>query len=41
MDTTLPVIAQYSGKQYVLLSVFNGLILTVLVPFLVTMFCEL
>ena len=41
MDTTLPVIAQYSGKQYVLLSVFNGLILTVLVPFLVTMFCVL
>ncbi len=41
MDTTLPIITQYSGKQYAILSVFNGLILTILVPFMVTIFCEL
>ncbi len=41
MDTALPVITRYSGQQYALLAVFNGLVLTVLVPFAVTLFCEL
>ena len=41
MDTTLPIITEYSGKEYTLLSVFNGLMLTLVVPFLVTFFCEL
>lgn len=36
MDTTLPVIAKYSGREYALLAVFNGIILTVLVPFIIT-----
>jgi uncharacterized membrane protein YbjE (DUF340 family) len=31
-DTTLPVILKYSGKEYVLSSVVNGIILTLLVP---------
>ncbi len=41
MDTTLPIITEYSGKQYVLISVFNGLILSLSVPFLVALFCAL
>lgn len=35
-DTTLPVIMQYSGKEYVLGAVLNGIILTLLVPFLIS-----
>lgn len=34
-DTTLPVIVKYSGKEYVLSSVINGIVLTLLVPFLI------
>jgi uncharacterized membrane protein YbjE (DUF340 family) len=34
-DTTLPIILKYSGKEYVLCSVVNGVILTLTVPFLV------
>jgi uncharacterized membrane protein YbjE (DUF340 family) len=36
MDTTLPVISKYSGKEYAIISVFSGIVLTILVPFLVT-----
>jgi len=36
MDTTLPVISKYSGKEYAVLAVFSGIILTVLVPFIIT-----
>lgn len=36
MDTTLPVITRYSGKEWSIVSVFSGIILTLLVPFLVT-----
>lgn len=36
MDTTLPVINRYSGKEYAIISVFSGIVLTILVPFLVT-----
>jgi len=36
MDTTLPVISKYSGKEYAIISLFSGLVLTILVPFLVT-----
>lgn len=36
MDTTLGVITQFSGKEYAILSVFSGTVLTILVPFLVT-----
>lgn len=34
MDTTLPVITQYSGKDYALISLFSGIVLTILVPIL-------
>ena len=37
MDTTLPVISKYSGKEYAIISIFSGIILTVLVPVLVTL----
>ena len=36
MDTTLPIITQYVGKEYAIVSLFNGVVLTILVPFLVT-----
>ncbi|MCF8335003.1 MAG: lysine exporter LysO family protein [Bacteroidales bacterium] len=35
MDTTLPIITKYIGTEYVALSVFSGLVLTLLVPFIV------
>ena len=35
MDTTLPVIIKYSGKEYAMTSVINGILLTCLVPVLV------
>ncbi len=37
MDTTLPIIARSSGNEYAIISLFHGIILTVLVPFLVTL----
>ena len=36
MDTTLPVITRFSGKEWSIISVFSGIVLTILVPFLVT-----
>ena len=36
MDSTLPVITRYVGREYAVISVFNGTVLTILVPFLVT-----
>lgn len=36
MDTTLPVISKYSGREYAVLAVFSGILLTVLVPFIIT-----
>ena len=36
MDTTLPIIAKFTGKEYAIIAVFSGVILTILVPFLVT-----
>ncbi|MFP4605850.1 MAG: lysine exporter LysO family protein [Bacteroidales bacterium] len=35
MDTTLPVITKYIGIEYVAFSVFSGLVLTLIVPFIV------
>jgi uncharacterized membrane protein YbjE (DUF340 family) len=37
MDTTLPVIAKYSGKEYAVISVFSGVVLTILVPFIIAL----
>ncbi|MDQ7799202.1 MAG: lysine exporter LysO family protein [Candidatus Edwardsbacteria bacterium] len=36
MDTTLPVITRSTGREYAIISVFSGVVLTILVPFLVT-----
>lgn len=36
MDTTLPVIARFSGEGATVIAVFSGMTLTLLVPFLVT-----
>ncbi|MDO9576390.1 MAG: lysine exporter LysO family protein [Candidatus Cloacimonadales bacterium] len=36
MDTTLPIITKFSGKDYALISIFSGTVLTILVPVLVT-----
>lgn len=37
MDTTLPIISASSGKEYAIVSLFHGIVLTVLVPFLVSL----
>ncbi len=36
MDTTLPVIVKASGKEYLVMSLFNGIVLTILVPFIIS-----
>ena len=36
MDTTLPVIVKTSGKEYLVMSLFNGIVLTILVPFIIS-----
>ncbi|MBL7156360.1 MAG: lysine exporter LysO family protein [Candidatus Pacebacteria bacterium] len=36
MDTTLPIITKFVGKEYAIISVFSGIVLTILVPFVVT-----
>ena len=41
MDTTLPVIARYSGQRYVPVSVYHGFVTDFSVPFLVSFFCSL
>lgn len=35
MDTTLPMVARFSGKEYTIIAFFSGIMLTVLVPILV------
>ncbi len=36
MDTTLPIITRVSGNQYGVIAIFSGLVLTLLVPVIVT-----
>ena len=36
MDTCMPVIARYAGERYAIMGVFSGMVLTMLVPVLVT-----
>jgi len=40
MDTTFPVIVRYSGKDYAIVSIYQGFIVDFTVPFLVTFFCS-
>ena len=35
MDSTLPIIARFAGKQYSIVALFSGVVLTAAVPFLV------
>ena len=39
MDTTLPVITQASGQQFVIVSIYHGFLVDFSVPFLVTLCC--
>ncbi|MFW5708234.1 MAG: lysine exporter LysO family protein [Bacteroidota bacterium] len=41
MDTTLPIITNVSGREFALVSLFHGIVLTILVPFLVAFFISL
>jgi len=41
MDTTLPIIIRVSGNEYGLMAIFSGIVLTILVPFLVTFILSL
>lgn len=41
MDTTLPIISRTSGKDSIIIAIIHGAILTILVPILVTFFCNL
>lgn len=38
MDTTLPVITRFSGKEFVVVAIFHGFVVDLSVPFLVTFF---
>ncbi len=37
MDTTLPVIIEFTGKEYGIISIFSGIVLTLTAPFLITL----
>lgn len=37
MDTTLPIITKASGKEYAIVSLFHGIVLTILVPVIVSL----
>lgn len=41
MDTTLPIITRYAGKDLVFVSIFHGILVDFSVPFLVSFFCSL
>lgn len=38
MDTTLPVITRFSGKEFIVVAIFHGFVVDFSVPFLVTFF---
>ena len=40
MDTTLPIITRYSGKDLVFISIFHGIVVDFTVPFFVSFFCS-
>lgn len=37
MDSTLPIIIRSSGKEYGILAIFSGIVLTILVPFIISL----
>ncbi|EGJ70993.1 protein of unknown function DUF340 membrane [Bacteroides coprosuis DSM 18011] len=40
MDTTLPIITKYSGNEFIVTSIFHGMVVDFSVIFLVTLFCS-
>ncbi|MCD7936165.1 MAG: lysine exporter LysO family protein [Tannerellaceae bacterium] len=40
MDTTLPVITRYAGKEWVFIAILHGIVVDLSVPFLVSFFCS-
>lgn len=40
MDTTLPIITRYAGKDLVFVSIFHGILVDFTVPFFVSFFCS-
>ena len=41
MDTTFPIIILTAGKEFSIVSIYNGFVLDFCVPFLVTLFCSI
>lgn len=41
MDTTLPIITKYCGRQMVFVSIFHGVVIDFSVPLFVSLFCSL
>ncbi|WP_165156506.1 lysine exporter LysO family protein [Parabacteroides sp. ZJ-118] len=41
MDTTLPIITRYCGKDLVFVSIFHGIVVDFTVPFFVSFFCSM
>ena len=41
MDTVLPVVIRFAGKEYAILSIYQGFIVDFSVPFMVTLFCSI
>ncbi|MGL5317406.1 MAG: lysine exporter LysO family protein [Bacteroidales bacterium] len=41
MDTTLPVITKYAGKEFVIIAITHGFLVDFSVPFLVSFFCKI
>jgi len=41
MDTTLPVITKYAGKDLVFVAIFHGIVVDFTVPLFVSLFCSL
>lgn len=41
MDTTLPIIMKYTGHKSAVICIYHGLVVTILVPFIVSFFCAI
>lgn len=41
MDTTLPIITKFSGKEFVIVSIYHGFVVDLSVPFLVMLFSSI
>ncbi len=41
IDTLLPIITRFSGKEYVIIAIFHGLVMEISVPILVTLFATM